>query len=222
MFEVIFRPSGRAATPPPTPPAYDTTVNFQVSTRPPVNFDKGLMKMSPANLPEFDKLEIYSKDAGGNIMGLWCDCYGVPTNTGLGTQCSGAQNAQNGVSYEVRFYKNNSLVHTATAVINGLYDEHFVVDYWPQQESTDWEYKAKIQVGNWPAGCSGMVTSYDPTFPMGDDCFEIPAAAMASGAEVVIDLINDPTFYGGWAIVAMDGPKAIYQCRIDLIVHEPY
>ena len=76
MFEVIFRPSGRAATPPPTPPSYDTVVNFQISTQPPADFDKGLIKMSPANLPEFNRLEIYSKTAGGQIDTLYCVCQG--------------------------------------------------------------------------------------------------------------------------------------------------
>lgn len=222
MFEVIYRPSGRAATPPPPPPSYDTVVNFQVSTRPPADFDKGLMKMQPANLPTFTKLEIYSKDAGGNVIGLWCECLGIPTNTGRGTQCSGTSQSQNGASYEVRFYNGSELVHTAEAIISQLYTEEFTVHYYPQQEATDWKNEAKVIPGNWPAGCSGMVVSYDPSFPSGDDCFEIPADAMSNGAQVEIDLINDPTFYNAWAIEAYDGPRAIYQARVNLIVHEPY
>lgn len=222
MFEVIFRPSGRAATPPPPPPSYDTVVNFQISTQPPADFDKGLIKMSPANLPEFNRLEIYSKTAGGQIDTLYCVCQGVPTNTGKGIQCSGNSNSRNSGSYEVRFYKDTTLVHTAEAVITQLYRDEYTIDYYAPQESTGWETMAKMMPGPWPAGCSGMVTSYDPGFPAGDDCFEIPAEAMLSGEMVPVTLINDPTFFAQWAIEAFDGPRAIFQARVNLIVHEPY
>lgn len=220
MVNILFRPDSRQRSAPQPAPVYDETVNFQVSMRPPADFDLGLMKMSPANLPQFDSIEIYSKDAGGNVIGLWCECASVPTNTGIGTQCSGSSTSQNGASYEVRFKKNGAVVHTATAIISQLYSETLNVDFYFPSDETDWEWKAKVTPGNWPAGCSGMIASYVPGFPTADDCFELSAAAMVSGAMETVNVIDDPSFHSDFVIEAYDGSRLIYRALCNVTIHD--
>ena len=98
MTTIIFRPAPIKAEPKPPEPEPAITVNFKLSARPPYPNNLAVVQMDSADLPEYDTIEIYSRDESGKETGLYCTINGVPPATGTVLNCSGAANAQNGAS----------------------------------------------------------------------------------------------------------------------------
>ena len=216
MTTIIFRPAPIKAEPKPPEPEPAITVNFKLSARPPYPNNLAVVQMDSADLPEYDTIEIYSRDESGKETGLYCTINGVPPATGTVLNCSGAANAQNGASYLAKFKKDGTVVERAIAIIAELYASQVTVHTSSFPLPSSGTFDAFVDSSNFPYGYQGVFYGVDEATGSLVKVFSLAAQTMRGDQEFNVSVLADMTQFSKFVCQAVRYGNVLYQCNANV------
>lgn len=212
MPKILFRPTNVAVEPPTPEPEPTITVNFRLSARPPYPNNLAVVQMDSADLPEFDTIEIYSRDDSGKQIGLYCTINGVPPASGTVANCSGAANAQNGASYIAKFKKDGVVVERAFANIAEMYASSVTVHTSSFPLPSSGTFDASVDSSNFPYGYQGIFYGVDSATGALTKVFSLAAQTMRGDMEFNVNVLADMTQFSKFVCQAVRYGNVLYQC----------
>lgn len=216
MPKILFRPTNVAVEPTPPEPEPTITVNFRISARPPYPDNLAVVQMDSADLPEFDTIEIYSRDDSGKEIGLYCTINGVPPVSDTVLNCSGAANAQNGASYIAKFKKDGAVVERAFANIAELYTSSVTVHTSTFTLPTSGTFDASVDSSNFPYGYQGVFYGVDNATGALTKVFSLAAQTMRGDIEFNVSVLADMTQFSKFVCQAVRYGNVLYQCNANV------
>ena len=216
MPKILFRPTNVAVEPTPPEPEPTITVNFRLSARPPYPDNLAVVQMDSADLPEFDTIEIYSRDDSGKEIGLYCTINGVPPVSDTVLQCSGAANAQNGASYVAKYKKDGAVVARAIANIAELYTSSVTVHTSTFELPSSGTFDATVDANNFPYGNQGHFYGVDSATGALTKVFTLTAQTMRGQMEFNVRVLADMTQFSKFVCQAVRYGNVLYQCDANL------
>lgn len=216
MPKILFRPTNVAVEPTPPEPEPTITVNFRLSARPPYPNNLAVVQMDSADLPEFDTIEIYSRDDSGKEIGLYCTINGVPPVSDTVLNCSGAANAQNGASYIAKFKKDGAVVERAFANIAELYASSVTVHTSTFTLPTSGTFDARVDSSNFPYGYQGVFYGVDNATGSLVKVFTLAAQTMRGDNEFNVSVLADMTQFSKFVCQAVRYGNVLYQCNANV------
>lgn len=216
MPKILFRPTNVAVEPTPPEPEPTITVNFRLSARPPYPNNLAVVQMDSADLPEFDTIEIYSRDDSGKEIGLYCTINGVPPTSGSVANCSGAANAQNGASYIAKFKKDGTVVERAIANIAELYASRVTVHTSSFPLPSSGTFDAFVDSSNFPYGYQGVFYGVDSATGALTKVFTLAAQTMRGDSEFNVSVLSDMTQFSKFVCQAVRYGNVLYQCNANI------
>lgn len=216
MPKILFRPTNVAVEPTPPEPEPTITVNFRLSARPPYPDNLAVVQMDAADLPEFDTIEIYSRDESGKETGLYCTINGVPPVSDNVLQCSGAANAQNGASYIAKYKKDGAVVERAIANIAELYTSSVTVHTSTFTLPTSGTFDARVDSNNFPYGYQGHFYGVDSATGALTKVFALAAQTMRGSQEFNVNVLADMTQFSKFVCQAVRYGNVLYQCNANV------
>ena len=216
MAKILFRPTNVAVEPTPPEPEPTITVNFRLSARPPYPNNLAVVQMDAADLPEFDTIEIYSRDDNGQETGLYCTINGVPPASGTVLNCSGAANAQNGASYIAKFKKDGAVVERAIANIAELYASSVTVHTSSFPLPSSGTFDASVDSSNFPYGYQGVFYGVDNATGALTKVFTLAAQTMRGDMEFNVSVLADMTQFSKFVCQAVRYGNVLYQCNANI------
>lgn len=216
MTKIIFRPAPIQAEPIPPEPEPTITVNFRLSARPPYPDNLAVVQMDAAELPEYDTIEIYSRDDSGIEIGLYCTIYGVPPVSDTVLQCSGAANAQNGASYIAKFKIDGTVVERAIANIAELYTSSVTVHTSTFDLPSSGSFDARVDNNNFPYGYQGYFYGVDEATGTLTKVFTLAAQTMRGNQEFNVNVLADMTQFSKFVCQAVRYGNVLYQCNANV------
>ena len=216
MPKILFRPTNMAVEPTPPEPEPTITVNFRLSARPPYPNNLAVVQMDAADLPEFDTIEIYSRDDSGKEIGLYCTINGVPPASGTVANCSGAANAQNGASYVAKFKKDGAVVERAFANIAELYTSSVTVHTSSFPLPSSGTFDAFVDSSNFPYGYQGVFYGVDDVTGSLVKVFSLAAQTMRGDSEFNVSVLADMTQFSKFVCQAVRYGNVLYQCNANV------
>lgn len=216
MPKIIFRPTKVAGEPIPPEPEPTITVNFRLSARPPYPDNLAVVQMDAADLPEYDTIEIYSRDDSGKETGLYCTINGVPPVSDTVLQCSGAANAQNGASYIAKFKKDGAVVERAIANIAELYTSSVTVHTSTFELPSSGTFDARVDNSNFPYGNQGHFYGVDSATGALTKVFTLSAQTMRGNQEFNVRVLADMTQFSKFVCQAVRNGNVLYQCNANV------
>ena len=216
MTKILFRPIPKKGEPTPPEPEPSITVNFRLSARPPYPDNLAVVQMDAADLPEYDTIEIYSRDDSGKETGLYCTINGVPPVSDTVLQCSGAANAQNGASYIAKFKKDGAVVERAIANIAELYTSSVTVHTSTFDLPSSGTFDATVDANNFPYGNQGHFYGVDNTTGALTKVFTLTAQTMRGNMEFNVRVLADMTQFSKFVCQAVRNGNVLYQCNANI------
>lgn len=216
MPKILFRPTNVAVEPTPPEPEPTLTVNFRLSARPPYPNNLAVVQMDSADLPEFDTIEIYSRDDSGKEIGLYCTINGVPPVSDTVLNCSGAANAQNGASYIAKFKKDGAVVERAFANIAELYTSSVTVHTSTFELPSSGTFDATVDNSNFPYGNQGHFYGVDNATGALTKVFTLTAQTMRGQMEFNVRVLADMTQFSKFVCQAVRYGNVLYQCNANV------
>lgn len=216
MTKILFRPIPKKGEPAPPEPEPTITVNFRLSSRPPYPDNLAVVQMDAADLPEFDTIEIYSRDDSGKEIGLYCTINGVPPATGTVLNCSGAANAQNGASYIAKFKKDGAVVERAFANIAEMYASSVTVHTSSFPLPSSGTFDASVDSSNFPYGYQGDFYGVDNATGALTKVFSLAAQTMRGDMEFNVSVLADMTQFSKFVCQAVRYGNVLYQCNANV------
>lgn len=216
MPKILFRPTNVAVEPTPPEPEPTITVNFRLSARPPYPDNLAVVQMDSADLPEFDTIEIYSRDDSGKEIGLYCTINGVPPVSDTVLQCSGAANAQNGASYIAKYKKDGTIVERAIANIAELYTSSVTVHTSTFELPSSGTFDATVDNSNFPYGNQGHFYGVDSATGSLTKVFTLTAQTMRGQMEFNVRVLADMTQFSKFVCQAVRYGNVLYQCNANV------
>ena len=216
MTKILFRPIPKKGEPAPPEPEPTITVNFRLSARPPYPDNLAVVQMDTADLPEFDTIEIYSRDDTGKEKGLYCTINGVPPVSDTVLQCSGATNAQNGASYIAKYKKDGIVVERAIANIAELYASSVTVHTSTFELPSSGKFDATVDNSNFPYGNQGFFYGVDDASGSLVLVFKLAAQTMRGNMEFNVRVLADMTQFSKFVCQAVRNGNVLYQCNANV------
>lgn len=216
MPKILFRPINVAVEPTPPEPEPTITVNFRLSARPPYPNNLAVVQMDATDLPEYDTIEIYSRDDSGKEIGLYCTINGVPPVSDTVLNCSGAANAQNGASYIAKFKKDGAVVERAFANIAELYASSVTIHTGTFTLPTSGTFDASVDSSNFPYGYQGVFYGVDNATGALTKVFSLAAQTMRGNMEFNVSVLADMTQFSKFVCQAVRYGNVLYQCNANV------
>ena len=216
MTKILFRPTNVAVEPTPPEPEPTITVNFRISARPPYPDNLAVVQMDAADLPEYDTIEIYSRNDNGKEIGLYCTINGVPPATGSVLNCSGATNAQNGASYVAKYKKDGAVVERAIANIAELYASSVTVHTSSFPLPSSGTFDASVDSSNFPYGYQGVFFGVDSATGALTKVFTLAAQTMRGDMEFNVSVLADMAQFSKFVCQAVRYGNVLYQCNANV------
>ena len=216
MPKILFRPTNMAVEPTPPEPEPTITVNFRLSARPPYPDNLAVVQMDAADLPEYDTIEIYSRDDSGKEIRLYCTINGGPPVSDTVLQCSGAANAQNGTSYIAKYKKDGTVVERAIANIAELYTSSVTVHTSTFELPSSGTFDATVDANNFPYGNQGHFYGVDSATGALTKVFTLTAQTMRGQMEFNVRVLADMTQFSKFVCQAVRYGNVLYQCNANV------